>query len=374
MNHQMKPKICFISLGSYSLFTSNEYQKYVGGAELKQVLIAKALAERNYDISFITYDEEGEKKASFKDINIVKTYPQSNDFNVFYKIRLLWKAYKKANSDIYLQSGGFPGLIALFCFMNKRKYIKWIASDRNVELKIAEEKTPLFLKILLYFDIKLSSMIIAQNEYQKQVLDTRYKKRNVIIKNPIYIPKEVAQKNGDEKEKCVVWISTIRSIKQPEIFLKIAQKLPNYKFKMIGGRSGPEPDLYDKIGQEAKKIRNLEFLGFIPYDKIQKYYEESTILVNTSKAEGFPNIFLEAWLYSLPVVSLSIDPDEIICKEKLGFHSKSIEQMIIDIEVLLHDDGLRKEMGIQGKKYVEQNHDIHKVTDQFVDLLTSCVS
>ncbi len=34
--------------------------------------------------------------------------------------------------------------------------------------------------------------------------------------------------------------------------------------------------------------------------------------------EGFPNIFIEAWAYGIPVLSLNVDPGSIIKKERLG--------------------------------------------------------
>jgi len=71
------------------------------------------------------------------------------------------------------------------------------------------------------------------------------------------------------------------------------------------------------------------------------------------------------------VVSLNIDPDEMICQKKLGLHSKTYEQMIKDINTFMTNDSLRHEMGMNAKKYVEENHDINKITDQFIDLLTS---
>ena len=87
--------------------------------------------------------------------------------------------------------------------------------------------------------------------------------------------------------------------------------------------------------------------------------------------EGFPNTFLEAWINRIPVISLNIDPDELICNEKLGFHSKSFEQLIINLNTLLQDDTLRNEMGMNAKRYVEQNHDVKKIADKFEKLINS---
>jgi glycosyltransferase involved in cell wall biosynthesis len=104
---------------------------------------------------------------------------------------------------------------------------------------------------------------------------------------------------------------------------------------------------------------------------MQEYYIQSSVFVNTSVVEGFPNTFLEAWTHCVPVVSLMIDPDEIICENKLGFHSKTFQQMIVDIECLLQNDGLRNEMALNGRKYIRESHDVKKITDQFINLLAS---
>jgi glycosyltransferase involved in cell wall biosynthesis len=165
-------------------------------------------------------------------------------------------------------------------------------------------------------------------------------------------------------------VSTIRPVKQPEIYLKIAKLLPKLKFLMIGGES-KEKELYTQIEKEANAISNLEFLGFVPHHKIQKYYQEASIFINTSQIEGFPNTFLESWINGTPVISLNVDPDEIICKDKLGFHSKTLEQLLLDVNNLFFDDNLRKEMGMNAKKYVEENHDLKKITSEFEKFILS---
>jgi len=367
----MYKKICFISLGSYPLLTSNENLEYVGGAEVKQVLVAKELAKKGYKVTIITYGESGKKKEEFSDLIIIKTFLPSNNFSYLKKARLLWRSLKEADSEIYIQSGGTPGLIAVYCSIYKKKYIKWLSSDKNVLLEGIGSGTSLFTKIALYLDIKLASLIIVQNEFQKNMVEKKFKKKNVLIKNPIITP----QKNTDFKttgdQGIILWVGTIRTIKQPELFLRIAKALSDYKFKMIGGKSDSEPYLYNKIQDEVTRIKNLEFVGFIPHNKIQKYYKEASILVNTSTMEGFPNTFLEAWINYTPVVSLNVDPDEVICNKKLGLHSKTFKQMTQDVESLIHNDKLRHEMGMNARKYVKENHDIKKITNQFVDILTS---
>ena len=367
----MKQKICFVCQGGYPLISTNKNLKYVGGAELMQLLIGKEIVKKGFDTSFITYDEEGEKKPDFEKIKIIKTSPYKKNINFFNKIRFLWKALKDANSEIYIQAGGVLAIVAIFCYIKRRKYIKWIASDKNVILEGLDKKTPFFLKIAHYIDIKLAKLVIAQNDFQEQIIRNKFNKECIKIKNPIDIPKDIIDFKEKNEKKNVLWVGTLRSIKQPKLYLKLARMMPKYNFKIIGGKADTEPELYYKICEEVKDIPNVEFLGFIPYDKMHEYYKKSTVLVNTSEAEGFPNIFLEAWINYIPVVSLNVDPDEVICNNKLGFHSKTFKQMISDLDLILNDYNLRKDMGMNARKYVEENHDLRKIADQFEKLILS---
>jgi glycosyltransferase involved in cell wall biosynthesis len=367
----MNKKICFVAFDSLPLLKSSQKLNQVGGSELKQVLIGRELARRNYQISFIAYDDKsGEKKID--NISII-TCPQSKNFSPFKNALIYWKSLKKAGADVYIQGSGSAGIIPLFCIIHRKKYVKWIVSDSNLLFERFRGVHPLLRKITVYFDIKLAHKIIVQNLFQKKVIEERFKKQNcVLIKNPVIIPYDFH--NVENKKKYILWVGTIRPVKQPEIFLKIAKALPALKFVMIGGEDKGKRKLYEEINEEAKTLLNLEFLGFVPYHKIYNYYQEAAIFINTSQIEGFPNTFLESWVNGTPVISLNVDPDEIICDKKLGFHSKSFEQLLLDIKTLFYNDDLRKEIGMNTKKYVEENHDLKKIATEFEKLIESLTS
>jgi glycosyltransferase involved in cell wall biosynthesis len=365
----MDKKICFVVFTSLPLLTSSENLKYIGGSELKQVIIGRELNKRGFQISFITYDENSEKEKP-TEITIIKSFSPSNNFSTFKNALIFWKSLKKANADIYFQSTGYAGIIPPYCIIHGKKYVKWIASDSDLLFERFHNAHPILLKITAYIDIKFAHKIIVQNLFQKELIEKKFKKKCVLIKNPVIIPDNINIKNKEKKNN-ILWVGTIRPVKQPEIFLKIARSLPQFKFLIIGGESEKEKKLYNNIKKEANTIPNLEFLGFVPHHKIQKYFEEASLLINTSQIEGFPNTFLEAWINSTPVISLNVDPDEIICKKKLGLHSKTFQQLILDIKTLMFNDNLRIEIGMNGKKYVEQNHDLKKIADQFEELISS---
>lgn len=368
MEKRMVRKICFVAFDSLPLLVSSENLKYGGGSELKQVLVGRELAKRGYPITFITYDEKNEKK-NVDDINIIMC-PQSREYSPIKNFLLYWKSLKKANADIYIQGIGSTGIIPFFCLIHRKKYVKWIVSDSNLLFERFRGGHPLLRKITASLDIKFAHKIIVQNLYQKDLLENRFKiKDYVLIKNPVIIPNTIEDK--ENKKSYILWAGSIKPVKQPELFLKIAQALPKLKFVMIGGENKGRKDVYTNVEKEAKTLPNLEFLGFVPYHKIQQYFKDAALFINTSQIEGFPNTFLESWVMGTPVVSLNVDPDEVICKNKLGFHSKSLEQLILDVNTLFFDENLRREMGTNAKRYVEQNHDLKKVASEFEKLIAS---
>lgn len=96
---------------------------------------------------------------------------------------------------------------------------------------------------------------------------------------------------------------------------------------MVGGRGEP-PQLYDEIGAAVPKLPNLKFFGFIPYHKVNEFFRRASVFVNTSSVEGFPNTFIQAWDHYIPVVSLNVDPDNIIQNEKVGFLSGTLKKLV----------------------------------------------
>jgi glycosyltransferase involved in cell wall biosynthesis len=162
----------------------------------------------------------------------------------------------------------------------------------------------------------------------------------------------------------------MKTIKQPELFLKLAVKIGNkagITFLMIG--RPPNRIQQKAFFEKIDTIPHLIYLGEIPNDKVNEYLCRSHIFVSTSLAEGFSNTFIQSWMRRLPVVSLNVDPDNIIKNEGIGFHSGCFEQMVEDVKKLIKDHRLRKILGNKAHKYATKNYslqNIKKVADIIV--------
>jgi len=358
-----KPKICVVSLPAYPLLAQKDIE-VVGGAELQCVLLARELRKRGLDVSFIVSDFGQQSPEVIDDIRILKAYPADTPIGIrFSTMRLIWRALRQADADLYYGFRGIAGIVALYCLLRRKKLVIGVPSD--MELQGDRVKRLNIYNWLWRFDLRRANSVIAQTKYQQEMLKRRFGRDSVLIKAFHPIESKAIEK---EIPPIVLWVGTIRpEWKQPEVFLKLASAIPEAKFQMVGGPSREE-EFYEQIKAAAGKIPNLDFVGFVPHHEITKYFEKASIFVNTSDVEGFPNTFLEAWSRYTPVVSLNIDPDEIICERKLGFHSKSFEQMVEDVKRLLADERLRQELGGNGRRYVEQEHDLNKAVEHYIRL------
>ena len=364
-------KICFVALGAYPLLTGKNPKNVIGPA-VHQIILAKELLKHNFKVTVITYDEGGPPVESVNNIEIIKTYKVDSHLNIVLKVLHIWKAMKKAKAHVYIHAGGVAGALSPFCRLIKKKFIYDIASDLLVSRKLINREIKEFNQSIFSFgtfgnwlDIKLADAIIVQSEFQRKMLKKNFGKDGFLIKMPFPLPEREIPERANPP--IVLWVGAVAEVKQPELFVKLAEAIPEARFQMIGGNSGNQ-ELYDRIKESLKRIPNFEFLGVIPFDKINNYFSRASILVNTSMFEGFPNAFIQAWMNYVPVVSLNVDPDELISTNKMGLHSRMFEQLVKDIKTLLKDEVLRKEMGMNGRKYVEREHDIANIIEKYINV------
>lgn len=358
-------KICFLSLNSYPLLTGKNLG-YVGGAEVQQVHLGKELATKGYDVCFVTYRHGQNQMENVDGIKVIKTYDREKAHctSDLLKYMSIWSALKKANADIYFHSAGATGVLPAFCCLNRKKFVYRIPSDAKVLSKPLSENSFFIRKIVDMLEIKSANVVVAQSNFQKRILKERFGVESVLIKNGLPLPHISIEKIDPP---IVLWVGSISYQKNPDLFVKLAKFFPNARFEILGGKTR-DKQLYKKIKRAARNLSNLRFYGFVPYHEVSEYFRRASIFVNTSSIEGFPNTFLQAWAHHVPVVSLNVDPDGVIKRNKIGFCSKTFKQLVLDVNKLLSDKELRRRMGENGRKYVEKEHDLQKITKKYLTL------
>ena len=357
-------------------FLMHSYYKFnKGGAEYQAFMIAKKLLKYDFDVHFVFLQAGYAKTGNEKDI---KLHPiKKIRFNILSHLKLIYflKIYselKEIQPDIiyHRNLSSFLFVANFYAKLNNIRTILHISHDKDVEeFRWNFSVNKILRSVDNYFKCKALrkvNTIICQTFKQKSTLLKNYHRNSVLIRNfyeLCHIVKDA------EKEDIVVWIANIKKIKNPLAYIKLADilgKYNSYKFLMIG-REPSGRSLYKKFHKSLMQS-NVEYLGEIDNSTVNKILSKAKILCCTSYTEGFPNTFVQAWVRKVPTVSLYVDPDDIIKKEKIGFHSKGLDQMVMDVEALIKDDKSRKSMGEKARQYALNNHslsNIQKIVDLF---------
>ena len=99
---------------------------------------------------------------------------------------------------------------------------------------------------------------------------------------------------------------------------------------------------------------NLQYLGPKTQEEVNNLLAKSHVFVNTSEREGFPNTFIQAWFRKVPVVSLTVNPDRLIDRHRLGYVSGSFRQLKNDVSTLIQDPARIDRLGSVAQRFAFQ--------------------
>jgi len=361
-------KICFVALSIYACLSKSKTIETIGGSEVQQIFIGKALRDRDYEVSYITQDHGQRERQTIEGLTCYKSFkPDEGILGIrFFYPRLykIWKALITANADVYfVRCASFlVGILAVFCKIYGKKFIFCGASATDFMPKSVLVPT-LRDKLLYTYGLRRAHAIIVQSDAQKKLLWENFHLRGYLIRN--FSPNKVSQLPVSEREY-ILWVSKIRALKRPMQFIRLAEAFPDEKFVMIGGPKKRDPDLFNKIEKEARKVDNLDFLGFQTLETTERYFDKCKVFVSTSKYEGFPNTFLQAWSRGVTVISY-VDPDNIIKNNNLGLVVGSERQLREALASFLANPS-RNDGPIL--KYFKKNHS-SRIIDQYRLLLNN---
>ena len=152
------------------------------------------------------------------------------------------------------------------------------------------------------------------------------------------------------------------------ILKKVLKKMPNVTFYWAG--DGPHRE---KINNELKEYENFKWLGNLQYpDKVREYLSEIDIYALISGLDMSPHTILEAQLMKKPVIATNIGGiPELMKNNETGFlvEKGNSNELIEKISFLLENKEKMNEMGIAGRKFVEENFSWEKIANEFVNIL-----
>lgn len=365
------------------------YTEYTGGAEIQSWIYARELSLIGNDVYYISQSLNGKTgREIIEGVTVFWIKPKKH-FEFF-----LFKHYKKILSDIkpdiiiQRMTNYISGKLGMFAKKHKLKYL-WICTDNKIPEKLSITKNYflkrestfrpyywikwtifLFYTVIVDFSknigIKNCTIAFSQNDYQKSLLKNNYNKDSELIYSCHFMPEINISINNRFRLRNILWTGNFGKHKRPELFLEIYRKLESVKdmnFIMIGEKTNKS----SKIFLNDDLTDNFQCLGRLPFDENLKYFDRATLFINTAvfSGEGFPNTYVQAWLRGVPVLSMEVDPDDIIKKNGLGIIENDIERITSNIIFLLNDFNIYREYSLRCHEYAKKRFQIKPIISNF---------
>ena len=122
---------------------------------------------------------------------------------------------------------------------------------------------------------------------------------------------------------------------------------------------------YPQLQKQAEAVENLEFHTDVDFSKTDAYFAAAKVFVNTSDAEGFANTFIQATKAATPILTWQVNPDQFLTQYQCGLAcGGDMDKLAQGLSFLL-ENRRYQELGQNGQRYVQEHHDITKITERY---------
>jgi glycosyltransferase involved in cell wall biosynthesis len=423
--------ICIVALGAYPLFDPT-VRGPMGGMESRAWIFARALARRGtMKVSFVVDDRGQTPFGEFSGITVyarrhsiatelveaargvaadMRALQRSGTWTLRRLTGLARRAllrfagvlkkvagqalrgvpsgpalYPRIPADVFLTFGvnGVSAEVVVSCRAHAKKSILCIAHDSDLDevftIPTRRRRADGVLAIDGCRALRQADEIVVQSQYQLDLLRERFERAGRLIANPIDMDADDTEGATLEPQvralirqgPYVLWIGRSDPVfKQPDVCLELAARLPDVRFVMVMALC--DANLHDEI--RRRKPANVEIIDGLPFRAMPHLFRWAAALASTSRQEGFPNIFLQAGKYRVPVVSLNVDPDGLFSKLHAGIicHG-SVEQMAGELCRLTAEPEHRSAYANRLARYVADNHGLAGRCDELCEAIEAAI-
>jgi glycosyltransferase involved in cell wall biosynthesis len=278
----------------------------------------------------------------------------------------MWRTLVAVSPDVIYARLPSDFLWVLSLFSRRRQSVRFIyalANDMHCSVWSSYSYRKWFHCPLYALGLMGADTLAVQHDGQERLLSPSMRDRVVRVPNLVRFIQSSPRQLGNTIYDAV-WVAQIRPVKQLGRYLDVAAALPDLQFAIVGGRDPTtSEDEFSMLKDRISKLGNVRLFGPLRAEKVREVLAQSRVLVNTSRAEGFPNTMLEAWSLGVPVASLTVDPGGVIQGEGLGRCSGNGEDLVKDVHLLSRTASVNEEYGRNGLRYVSRRHSLEAVRE-----------
>lgn len=345
-----------------------------GGAAVEWASWLKGFKEAGHEASILSWVGANKFTAPNNEFNIVEGIELSGGIKILkwftHRFLKLYKAISKNKPDLLVKecADAYTGILAIVAKLLKIKFLYRVANDLDTDERY-KKKLSLFDRKLFEVGLFFSDYILCQNAYQEKNLKNKFPNKKIkVLYNPLAI-----NINNDEilanHRSYVAWVGIFQYQKNLPALYEIAKRQEHTHFK-IAGKEDPGIDTESKTALEhLKKLKNVEFMGFIKREEVNSFLGGAYCLLNTSHFEGFSNTFLEAWKVGTPVISTkNVNPDGLISKFNLGVIAENYSEIPQILSEYIQEKKY-EDYSIICLKYVKENHNPKILAQKFISFV-----
>ncbi len=191
----------------------------------------------------------------------------------------------------------------------------------------------------------MADHIIAISPFLSSVADFLYGKKSSVI--PLGIDSQIFYPNDSKvpsERPTVICSGTVYPTKRPELFLALAEAIPNADFVWYGsGRGALLDELRHSI--QEKGLTNIEFAGAVDHQQLAEAFRSADLFVLPSLSEGVPKVSQEAAACGLPLVMFGYYEAPTVVHGENGYVVWSDADFFRIVLTLVKDKQLRLAMG-----------------------------
>lgn len=365
--------VCIVAQFSYGAMAGGA-SGHVGGVERQTTLLARWLATRGHEVSLITWNEGYEGDEIIDGVRVLKMCRQDSGLPGLRFFVPRWSslvtALRRADAAVYYQNCAeyVTGQVALWCRTRGRKFVFSSASDLDCDPALPG-LPKLREKVLYRYGIRRADRLIVQTAQQRKSLLSGFGLQSKVL--PMACPgpsasETVVAKTPEKGRTRVLWAARIAPVKRLEMLLDVARRLPDVQFDVAG--MPYEGDCYSReVMLDASRIGNVALHGTVARERMAEMYRGASLLCCTSAYEGFPNTFLEAWSFGLPVVT-TVDPDGLVAAKGLGFVGGDAASIADGIRDLVDSENRWQAASRAAREHYLSNYTVDAVMQRYEEL------
>ncbi|NNE32696.1 MAG: glycosyltransferase family 4 protein [Winogradskyella sp.] len=333
---------------------------------MKNVLyVGNALSNKGKTIT--TIESLGDKLKEICDIKIASRH--SNKFlRMLDMITLVIINRSKADYvliDTYSTSNYYYAIIiSQLSRLLRLKYIP-ILHGGNLESRL--KRNPNLSRLVF----KYAHVLVAPSNYLKQTFES-YGYNNII-----HIPNFIELDyypfiNREIKDIRLLWVRSFSTIYNPELAIKVLEKLKEKRFKASLTMVGPEVDgSFSEVKKLAKKKGlNVEFTGQLSKQEWIALSKNHNIFINTTNIDNTPVSVIEAMALGLPIVSTNVGglPFLINREEGILIEPNNVTAMVQAV-LKLNNNQKFKDIIVSNARRKAETFDWHIIKQKWKSLL-----